>query len=175
MANLATFLSLIAHGDANYADNFLVREGPPFVSSASTTEGRLMGFLFYSDDADPDWEPLRHLAKDQLFCRKWSRGCWHGFGQLPQSPLLPALYVSAVDLIRGKSVADACRTALASFVDRPLAQQPAAKPIGRGTYLIQDPANSGSVVCEGIRRKASPMWPSAPALWVKRYSTGKSE
>ncbi|HNF97431.1 MAG TPA: hypothetical protein PK493_09050, partial [Pseudomonadota bacterium] len=98
-------------------------------------------------------------------------------GQLPQSPLLPALYVvSAVDLIRGKSVADVhAEPRLRPFVDRPLAQQPAAKPIGRGTYLIQDPANSGLWLVQGISAQGVADVAERARALVKRYSTGKSE
>ena len=177
VANLATFLSLIAHGDANYADNFLVREGPPFRVFSIDNGRSLDGIPFYSDDADPDWEPLRHLAKDQLFLPQVEPRMLARLGQLPQSPLLPALYVvSAVDLIRGKSVADVhAEPRLRPFVDRPLAQQPAAKPIGRGTYLIQDPANSGLWLVQGISAQGVADVAERARALVKRYSTGKSE
>ncbi|MFO0654736.1 MAG: hypothetical protein U0787_06620 [Polyangia bacterium] len=77
-------------------------------------------------------EPRCITSQRPVVCRKWSRGCWLRLGQLPQSPLLPALYVvSAVDLIRGKGVADVhAEPRLRPFVDRPRTNDRRPNPSG---------------------------------------------
>jgi hypothetical protein len=83
-ADLMTFLYLIAHGDANYADNFLYSEGPP-PRAYSIDNGRsLDGIPFYTTEGDPDWQPLAQLTPQSLVAPALSRQTLHRVAALPR-------------------------------------------------------------------------------------------
>ncbi len=152
VSNLMAFLCLIAHGDANYADNFLVSEGPPFRVYSIDNGRSLDGIPYFTDDADPDWDPLRHLRPDQLVVPSIDPKMLARLAQLPDSSLRQRLHMtSAIDLKSGQSYAspDSDRV-LSALSQRPLEKSKGLRQIGRGTFLTTDPALGGPWILQGI-------------------------
>lgn len=174
VSNLLTFLSLIAHGDANYADNFLVREGPPFRVFSIDNGRALDGIPYYSDDADPDWDPLRHLSPDRLILPQMDPQTLARLRRLPDSALLPSLYVvSAVELHSGRSVADPMtEPRLASLVGRPLSARAGIKQLGRGTFLFSDTQHHELWLLQGLSAQGVTDVAARARALVHRFSQG---
>jgi hypothetical protein len=137
LADLVTFLFLIAHGDANYADNFLIHEGPPF-RVYSIDNGRAFdGVPYYTSDADPDWAPFARLAPGRMVVNALSRSTITRLRELSISQLRDALFtVTAIDLTSGRvaSLGPAVEPSLRELIGKPLAQVPGLTRHSRQTY-----------------------------------------
>ena len=137
LADLVTFLFLIAHGDANYADNFLIHEGPPF-RVYSIDNGRAFdGVPYYTADADPDWAPFARLAPGRMVASSLSRSTINRLRELSISQLRNALLtVNAIDLTSGRaaSLGPVVDPALRELIGKPLAQVPGLTRHSRETY-----------------------------------------
>ena len=137
LADLVTFLFLIAHGDANYADNFLIHEGPPF-RVYSIDNGRAFdGVPYYTADADPDWAPFARLAPGRMVAKSLSRSTINRLRELSISQLRDALFiVTAIDLTSGRvaSLGPVVEPSLRELIGKPLAQVPGLTRHSRQTY-----------------------------------------
>jgi hypothetical protein len=104
-SDLCLFLYLIRHGDANYADNFLVRK-PGRDRIYSIDNGRAFdGVAYYTDKADPDWSPFAQLAPDRLVAPAFSAETLGRLAALDRATLERELrVVAAVDLKSGRTV-----------------------------------------------------------------------
>ena len=137
LADLVTFLFLIAHGDANYADNFLIHGGPPF-RVYSIDNGRAFdGVPYYTADADPDWAPFAGLAPGRMVAKSLSRSTINRLRELTISQLRDALLmVTAIDLVSGRVAAlgSVVDPALRALIGKPLAQVSGLTQHSRQTY-----------------------------------------
>jgi hypothetical protein len=152
IADLWTFLALINHGDANYADNFLWQPLTP-TRIYSIDNGRsLDGLPYYSEDADPDWQPLAKLSPSNPLPPALSAPTLRRLAQLPNATLPHALYlVAAVDLRTGQAVpAPHAEPSLARFAHKPLAAQPGLIELGPGRYLAPASESGGPWLLLGL-------------------------
>lgn len=152
IADLWTFLTLISHGDANYADNFLWQPLAP-VRIYSIDNGRsLDGLPYYSEDADPDWQPLRDLAPQRPFLPALSAQTLRRLAALPHSALAQQLYlVAAVDLRSGRAVPSPhTEPRLRRFASKPLATQPGLTALGPGRFLTPASESDGPWLLLGL-------------------------
>ena len=151
-ADLMTFLYLIAHGDANYADNFLFSEGPP-PRAYSIDNGRsLDGIPFYTAEGDPDWQPLAQLTPQSLVAPALSRQTLNRVAALPGSRLLRSLYlVAAIDLRSGHTVSEPDSVpSLRRYVGRPLSSIPQLQKVSRQSYLTPKEGSDGPWLLLGV-------------------------
>jgi hypothetical protein len=134
-SDLCMFLTLIAHGDANYADNFLARE-PALDRLYSIDNGRAFdGVPFYSERADPDWDPFRRLSPERLVAPAFSRQTVGRLDELTEDALGRELrVVAAIDMATGAAARDQAAL-VGQLADRPLDRVPELKKRGRGLYL----------------------------------------
>lgn len=155
MADLFTFLVLIAHGDANYADNFLWQPLAPFRIYSIDNGRSLDGLPYYSQDADPDWQPLAELSPQHLVPPALSAKTLTRLAQLPRSALAHELYlVAAVDLRSGRAVpSPQTEPRLARFVGRPLQGQPGLRELGPGRYLTPERETDGPWLLLGLTER----------------------
>jgi hypothetical protein len=151
-SDLVTFLLLIAHGDANYADNFLVSEGPPFRVYSIDNGRSLDGVPYFTDEADPDWQPFAQLSPQSLLLPALSRQTLARLGQLSESTLPQQLYlVGAVDLASGRALAQPSEEPLlADLLGKPLAGQPGLRKLSRQSYLTTEPRHGGPWLLLGV-------------------------
>lgn len=152
IADLWTFLVLIHHGDANYADNFLWQPLTP-TRIYSIDNGRsLDGLPYYSDDADPDWQPLAKLYPHSPPVPALSAQTLRQLALLPRATLPQELYlVAAVDLRSGRAVpAPHTDPSLARFARKPLGTQPGLTVLGPGRYLAPASESGGPWLLLGL-------------------------
>jgi len=151
-ADLVTFLLLIAHGDANYADNFLVSEGPPFRAYSIDNGRSLDGVPYFTEEADPDWQPFAKLSPQSLMVPSLSQKTMVRLGQLAESALPQQLHLlAAVDLASGRAVAEPSEEPLlADLLAKPLDGQPGLRKLSRQSYLTTEPHRGGPWLLLGL-------------------------
>jgi hypothetical protein len=138
-SDLCLFLYLIAHGDANYADNFLARV-PESDRLYSIDNGRAFdGVSFYTGEGDPDWQPFAELAPGRLVAPMFAPQTVRRVATLQLGELHRALRVTAaVDLVTGmgSGAREAPEVpALERLAGSPLEGQPGVTRIGRGAFI----------------------------------------
>ena len=155
IADLVTFLFLIAHGDANYADNFLVSRHPPFRAYSIDNGRSLDGIPFYTEEGDPDWQPLAQLTPQSLLVPSLSRQTLSRIALLPQSSLPNELrLLSAIELRSGRVVSDpTTEPLLTAFVGRPLSEMAALRRVSRQSYLTTSSNSTGPWLLLGLSAK----------------------
>jgi hypothetical protein len=135
-SDLCLFLTLIAHGDANYSANFLLRS-PGLDRLYSIDNGRALdGVAFYTGEGDPDWEPFAHLAPDRLVAPRFARATAARLAALDAATLQRELrVVAAVDLASGRVLREPSREA--AWGNRPLHEIPGLVRHGRGVFTAR--------------------------------------
>jgi hypothetical protein len=136
VSDLFLFLYVIAHGDANYGSNFLLR-GPDLARVYSIDNGRAFdGVPYYVGEGDADWQPMATLSPQRLIAPRFAEQSVQALAQLTPQRLEKQLsLVAAIDLTTGRSVPQPCReAALAAVVGRPLEGAPGLAKRSRQTY-----------------------------------------
>lgn len=105
VSDLFLFLYLIAHGDANYGPNFLLRSAD-LGRVYSIDNGRAFdGVPYYVGEGEPDWQPLAELAPDRLIAPAFAAATVAAVDELSAARLQEELaLVAAVDLASGRTV-----------------------------------------------------------------------
>lgn len=155
IADLVTFLYLIAHGDANYPDNFLVSRQLPFRAYSIDNGRSLDGVPFYTNEGDPDWQPLGQLTPQSLVVPSLSRQTMSRIALLPQTSLpQDLLLLSAVDLRTGRVVRDPTAEPVLTWLgERPLSEHATLRRVSRQSYLTTGSTPNGPWLLLGISAK----------------------
>jgi hypothetical protein len=146
------FLYVIAHGDANYGPNFLLRT-PDLGRIYSIDNGRAFdGLPYYVGEGDADWQPLAALAPGQLVAPRFSAQTVAALARLTPARLGQQLaLVAAVELGTGRAIREPNRDpALAAVAGRPLASVPGLQRRSRQTYTGALTAGGPTFVLLGI-------------------------
>lgn len=152
VADLFLFLYVIAHGDANYGPNFLLRL-PDLGRVYSIDNGRAFdGLSYYVGEGDPDWQPLASLAPGRLVAPRLAAPTVAALAQLTPPRLQELLMlVAAVELETGRTVRALDRDpALASLAGRPLQEVPGLRRRSRQTYTGAVTAGGPTFLLLGI-------------------------
>jgi hypothetical protein len=152
VSDLFLFLYVIAHGDANYGPNFLLRASD-LGRVYSIDNGRAFdGIPYYVGEGDPDWQPLATLAPGKLVAPRFSAQTVAALAGLTVPRLRQQLaLVAAVELGTGRTVREPSRdAALRSLVGQPLARVPGLTRRSRQTYTGAVPAGGPTFVLLGI-------------------------
>ncbi len=137
--DLWTLLFLEQHGDGNYWPNFLARV-PRLDRLYSIDNGRsLDGISYFTDEADPDWDPFRYLDFDHIVPPAFAASTLASVRALDEGALQRELrVVSAIDLASGRSVRDPAEDPrFAAMIAAPLAPGPSLARLGRGAWLAK--------------------------------------
>jgi len=152
-ADLCVLLFVEAHGDANYARNFLARV-PALDRIWSIDNGRAFdGVPYYTDEADPDWAPFAHLSARTLVAPAVARDTVERLAALDSEVLSRALRMTgAVDMESGRAVTEPMiEPALASYRRVSLAVSPGLERHGRGVFVARPRGGAWVLLAIGDR------------------------
>ncbi len=152
VSDLLLFLYVIAHGDANYGPNFLLRL-PDLGRAYSIDNGRAFDGLPYSvGEGDPDWQPLATLAPGRLVAPRFAAPTVAALARLTPQRLHELLaLVAAVELGTGRTVrAPRSDAALSALSRRPLEEVPGLRRRSRQTYTGAVAAGGPTFLLLGI-------------------------
>lgn len=152
MSALFGFLFLISHGDANFGENFLYSEGPPYRVYSIDNGRSLDGIPYYVGAGEPDWEPMRRISTEEGFVRSFENDTLSRVQEVAKTDWGKPLYVlHAVHLQSGRSVTDVEREPMLSALGgRSLSEREGLKRIGRGSFLLTDARFGGPWLVQGI-------------------------
>lgn len=139
ISDLFLFLYVIAHGDANYGPNFLLRSAD-LGRVYSIDNGRAFdGVPYYVGEGEPDWQPLAELSPQKLIAPRFAAATVAALAQLTVPRLQKELsLVAAVELGSGRAVRDLQHEpALAGLRGQPLEAIPGLSKRSRQTYIGQ--------------------------------------
>lgn len=136
VSDLFLFLYVIAHGDANYGPNFLLRSAD-LGRVYSIDNGRAFdGLPYYVGEGDPDWQPLAELSPDKLLAPGFAQPTVDALARLSAAELQQELaVVAAVELGSGRAVPELRRDkALWALGGQALGTVPGLVQRSRQTY-----------------------------------------
>ncbi len=136
VSDLFLFLYVIAHGDANYGPNFLLRSAD-LGRVYSIDNGRAFdGVPYYVGEGEPDWQPLAELAPHKLIAPRFAAATVAALAQLTVPRLQQELaLLAAVELGSGRAVSEPQReAALSAMRGQPLEAIPGLVKHSRQTY-----------------------------------------
>ena len=139
VSDLFLFLYVIAHGDANYGPNFLLRSAD-LGRVYSIDNGRAFdGVPYYVGEGEPDWQPLAELSPQKLIAPRFAAATVAALEQLTVPRLQQELsLLAAVELGSGRAVREPQRdAALLTMRGQPLESIPGLVKHSRQTYTGQ--------------------------------------